>query len=209
MNDAKHFNDIFTRTVSSYHHSDEIMNRINNPFISPYGDGTMDNLLYWKSWIDSVQWDLEDLIRNPDIAAEKALQLKRRIDKSNQERTDVVEKIDDAFFEKYKNIEPKKEARTNTESIAWALDRLSILALKIYHMGLQTKRKNTNDAHREKCKQKLNTLRIQQEDLIRAINELIEDVEKGERIIKVYRQMKMYNDPTLNPVLYAAQKEHQ
>lgn len=203
MSEAQHYNNIFTGAVSFYHHSDSIEGRISNPFISPYPVSTLEHLLYHKNWIDNVQWDLEDLIRDPAISPDKALRLKRRIDKSNQERTDLVEEIDDIFFEKYKNITPKGNARFNTESIAWALDRLSILALKIYNMGVQVQRESSSKSHKEKCKQKLKVLQLQQNDLICAIDQLMEDVEKGDRIIRVYRQMKMYNDPSLNPVLYA------
>lgn len=207
MSDAFHFNDIFTRTVSSYHHSENIENRINNPFINPFRENTLDNLLYHKNWIDNVQWDLEDLIREPTIDPEKALQLKRRIDKSNQERTTVVEKVDDFFIEKYKKITHDTDAKLNTESIAWALDRLSILIIKIYHMNLQSQRKTATKAHRESCQSKLLILQEQQKDLIRAVDELIAEVAGGKRIIKVYRQMKMYNDPGLNPVLYAKKRK--
>lgn len=203
MNEARHFNDIFTQTVSFYHHSDKIENRVNNPFISPYAEQTIDNLLYRKSWIDAVQWDLEDMIRDPEIDPDKALDLKRRIDKSNQDRTDIVEKIDDVFMEQFKDIIPAEDARLNTESIAWALDRLSILTLKVYHMRRQAQRKTADKTHRDTCKAKLQVLEAQQKDLIRAIDELIEDIAAGRRVIKVYRQMKMYNDPALNPVLYA------
>lgn len=203
-NKAHHFNDIFSRTVLAYHqHENTAEKRTNCTLDNPYPESSLENLLFQKNLIDNIQWDLEDLIRDPDIVPQKALELKRRIDRSNQDRTDMVEKIDDIFLEKYKSIIPHKDARLNTESMAWALDRLSILAIKVYHMNLQTIRKDSNDGHLEKCRMKLGVLHVQQSDLIRAIDELMEDLSRGTRIVKVYRQMKMYNDPEMNPVLYA------
>lgn len=203
----KDFYIIFTHCISDYHQIHDIHKRIDNPLENPFEVDSLEHLLYQKSHIDNVQWDLEDLIRDPGILPEKALQLKRCIDKSNQDRTDIVEKMDDLFLEKFKNISLEKDAHINTESIAWALDRLSILALKIYHMQLQTERKEASEEHRKKCAEKLSVLEVQKKDLIRAIDELMEDIAIGKRIIKVYRQMKMYNDPTLNPVLYSSKKK--
>jgi hypothetical protein len=199
---AKHINALFTRCTEDYRRLSQMDAAVENPF----EPATLEHLLYRKNHIDNVQWDLEDLIREPGIDPEKALQLKRRIDASNQERTDLVEKIDDAFLEKYGQVEVLPDARLNTESVAWALDRLSILVLKIYHMRIQAEREDAGEAHREKCRAKLQVLNLQQEDLIRAIDELLEDVQAGKRIMKVYRQMKMYNDPALNPVLYGQNK---
>lgn len=195
---------VFLRCISEYQRQKDIHSRINQPFHNPYPDHSLENLLYHKNFIDGVQWDLEDLIRDPDINPEKALQIKRRIDKSNQDRTDMVEKIDDLFLDKFKSITPEKDARLNTESIAWAIDRLSILALKIYHMQMQAERKDTDEIHRQRCTDKLQILNIQEQDLTRSIDQLLDDIRNGRRIFKVYRQMKMYNDPSLNPVLYEA-----
>ena len=153
-----------------------------------------------------VQWHLEDIIRNPEIDPEEALAIKRRIDKSNQERTDLVEMIDDYFLQKYANVEVKADATINTESPAWAIDRLSILALKIYHMRLETERKDVGQEHRDACGRKLDTLLSQQVDLSTAIEELLEDIAAGRKYMKTYKQMKMYNDPALNPVLYGNKK---
>jgi hypothetical protein len=203
MTNALHFNKIFTRCTEDYQRFQDT----DHPLENPFAVGTLENLLYHKNWIDNVQWDLEDLIRAPEIDPGKALALKRRIDQSNQGRTDLVEKIDDVLLEKYASAIPLSGARLNTESVAWALDRLSILVLKIYHMTAQTRREDAGEYHRQKCEQKLAVLQMQQQDLIRAIDELQEDILSGKRVVKVYRQMKMYNDPTLNPVLYTAKKQ--
>lgn len=162
--------------------------------------------MYLKCWIDTVQWHLEDIIRDPHIDPLEALQLKRRIDRSNQDRTDLVEQIDSYFRHKYSDVNVKPDARLNTESPAWAIDRLSILALKIYHMNEQTLRSDASNEHLTKCKEKLNVLLEQQKDLGTAINQLLEDIEAGKIYMKVYRQMKMYNDPSTNPVLYQNKK---
>jgi hypothetical protein len=191
-------NQIFEQVVKDYHQYNDIDKAYENPFTA----GSIENLLYAKCWIDTAQWHMEDEIRNPSIDPVKALYWKRRIDKSNQERTDIVEVIDDYFFSKYKGIQPKESVRFNTESPAWAIDRLSILILKIYHMHEETIRENVGEAQLNRNKQKLAVLLQQQSDLSLAIDELLEDIEKGDKYMKVYRQMKMYNDPELNPVLY-------
>jgi hypothetical protein len=195
---AKHFNSLFTRCTADYRR----LGDLDHPPRNPFDQGSLDYLLYHKNQVDNVQWDLEDLIRDPEIDPAKALVLKRRIDASNQLRTDLVEQIDDRFLETYRTVQAASDARLNTESIAWALDRLSILVLKIHHMQIQAAREEAGAAHREKCAAKLQVLMIQQQDLVRAIDELLEDVAAGKRVMKVYRQMKMYNDPALNPVLY-------
>lgn len=200
MHEPQHYNQVFTDCTAQYQQQANPDAKPQNPFDAH----TLEHLLYRKSWTDNVQWDLEDLIRNPQIHPQEALQLKRRIDASNQLRTDLVEKIDDLFLGRYQDITPAPDARLNTESIAWALDRLSILVLKIFHMTAQTLRKDAEAAHKARCQQKLDVLGTQRQDLIRAIGELMEDIMAGQRIFKVYRQMKMYNDPTLNPVLYAS-----
>ena len=191
-------NEIFNQAINDYHVTDNIDTPINNPF----DEGTIENRLYLKCWIDTVQWHFEDIIRDPQIDPVEALTLKRRIDKSNQDRTDLVEQIDSYFREKYSQVKVLPDARINTESPAWAVDRLSILALKIYHMKEQVNRPEATVEHKAKCQAKLNVLLEQQVDLSTAIDQLLEDIEAGRKYMKVYRQMKMYNDPSTNPVLY-------
>jgi hypothetical protein len=178
---------------------------VDTPVSNPYELKTIEFYLFLKNWIDTVQWHLEDIIRNPEIDPVEALQIKRRIDKSNQDRTDLVELIDSYFLDKYKNVAKQDGATINTESPAWAIDRLSILALKIYHMQQEVDRDEASDAHRAECKKKLDILLEQQTDLSSAIDQLLSDIESGCKWMKVYKQMKMYNDPALNPVLYAKQ----
>lgn len=191
-------NSIFDKTIADYHKFDNVDKAIENP----YTEKSIEYFLYLKNWIDTVQWHLEDIIRDPEINPTEALNIKRRIDKSNQDRTDLVELIDSYFLDKYKEIKPKTEARLNTESPAWAIDRLSILALKIYHMQQEADRANATPEHKESASKKLQILLTQRKDLSLAIEELIEDIESGNKYMKVYKQMKMYNDPSLNPVLY-------
>ena len=191
-------NTIFNRSIEDYHRWDDV----DHPIENPYERGTLDHLLYHKNWIDTVQWHLEDIIRNPEIDPVEALAIKRRIDKSNQDRTDMVEYVDSYLMDKYKEVVPTPDARLNTETPAWAVDRLSILALKIYHMEQETRRSDVDDAHRAACRQKLEVLLTQRADLSQAIEELIEEIEAGRKYMKTYKQMKMYNDPALNPVLY-------
>ncbi len=198
MSFTKLCNEIFNQAIRDYHVTDNIETPINNP----YKRETIENRLYLKCWIDTVQWHFEDIIRDPHIDPEEALSLKRRIDRSNQDRTDLVEQIDSFFRQKYADVKPLPEARLNTESPAWAIDRLSILALKIYHMREQAERTDAEADHRNKCQAKLNILLEQQQDLSTAIDQLLEDIEQGRIYMKVYRQMKMYNDPATNPVLY-------
>lgn len=195
-------NRIFRRAIEDYHCWDDVDHAIANP----YAAGSIDHLLYHKNWIDTVQWHLEDIIRDPQIDPVEALAIKRRIDRSNQDRTDMVEYIDSYLLDKYRDIRPAADARLNTETPAWAIDRLSILALKIYHMTCETERGDVDDAHRAACRKKLDVLLQQQVDLSRAIEELIEDIEAGRKYMKTYKQMKMYNDPALNPVLYGTKK---
>jgi hypothetical protein len=189
---------VFQRSIDDYHIQDDV----NTPLSNPFSHGSFEALLYHKNWIDTVQWHLEDIIRLPDINPVEALQIKRRIDKSNQDRTDMVEKVDDYFLEQFKNVTPKAGARINSETPAWLLDRMSILMLKIYHMKEQTERKDADDAHLAKCKIKLDILSEQKTDMQLAFDELMEDIGNGNRRFKVYRQMKMYNDASLNPMLY-------
>ena len=195
-------NRIFTRAIEDYHRWDDV----DHPEENPFEPGSIDHLLYAKNWIDTVQWHLEDIIRDPQIDPVEALKIKRRIDRSNQDRTDMVEYIDSYLLEKYRDVRPAADARLNTETPAWAIDRLSILALKIYHMSVETHRGDVDAAHREACARKLEVLLTQQKDLSRAIEELIEDIEAGRKYMKTYKQMKMYNDPALNPVLYAQKR---
>jgi hypothetical protein len=191
-------NEIFNRSIEDYHKIDDIHAREQNPF----PEGTIENLLYHKNWIDTVQWHLEDEVRAPNIADAAVVQLKRWIDRSNQERNDTVEKIDDWYLDQFRHVQPSPGARLNSESPAWILDRMSILCLKIYHMQIETLRSDATEEHRRKCQNKLNVLLEQQNDLGKSFEEYIDDILAGRRVMKVYRQMKMYNDETLNPVLY-------
>lgn len=198
MSFTKHCNEIFNKAIEDYHVKDNIDTPINNP----YTHETIENRLYLKCWIDTVQWHLEDIIRDSHIDPLEALTIKRRIDRSNQDRTDLVEQIDSYFRQYFSNVVPGPDARLNTESPAWAVDRLSILALKIYHMQEQVNREDATPEHRQRCKEKLNVLLEQQKDLSLAIDQLLEDIAEGKKYMKVYRQMKMYNDPNTNPILY-------
>ncbi len=195
-------NPIFEQTIRDYHLKDNVDTPIQNPFEMK----SIEYYLYLKNWIDTVQWHLEDIIRDPQIDPVEALALKRRIDKSNQDRTDLVELIDSYFLDKYKSVKALPDASINTESPAWAVDRLSILALKIYHMRKEVERTDTDAAHHQQCETKLRILLEQQKDLSAAIDQLIADIEAGRKYMKVYKQMKMYNDPSLNPVLYGNKK---
>ena len=198
MNFVETSNCIFAQVVKDYHRTDDVDYLINNP----YQIGTIEHELYAKNWIDVVQWHLEDIIRDPQIDPVDALALKRRIDKSNQDRTDLVERIDTYFWNMFHNVPAQANAKINTESPAWAVDRLSILHIKIYHMQEQVDRQDVSAEQHEKCAQKLAVLLEQLDDMTSSITQLLEDYASGERVMKVYRQMKMYNDPTLNPVLY-------
>lgn len=198
MNFAQLCNGIFSQAVVDYHKT----NNVDAPMPNPYTVGTIEYDLYLKNWIDTVQWHLEDIIRDPEINPVEALALKRRIDKSNQDRTDLVERIDSYFWEKYSKVQPLDGACINTESPAWAIDRLSILHVKIYHMTEQVNRTDVSEEQHNKCAQKLAVLQEQLSDMTSSISQLLSDYEAGRRIMKVYRQMKMYNDPSLNPILY-------
>jgi hypothetical protein len=192
-------NKIFQDVIKKYHE----INKVDQPFENPY-DKTSDlieHLLYRKCWIDTVQWHYEDIIRDPNIDPVAAIKLKRQIDASNQDRTDMVEFIDSYFLEKFKGVKAKTNATINSESPAWALDRLSILALKIYHMDEEANRSDASQEHRIKCQSKLDVLLEQRVDLSGAIDQLLKDIENGDKFMKVYKQMKMYNDEELNPIL--------
>ena len=193
---------VFDQSINDYHVKDSIETQIKNP----HPKDQFEHLLYQKNWIDTVQWHLEDIIRDPEIEPAEALKIKRVIDASNQKRTDLVEFIDGYFLNKFKDIEPNKNATLNSETIAWALDRLSILALKIFHMSEEANRENAEQSHKTSCQNKLDVLNEQKIDLSTAIDQLIEDIEKGNKYMKIYKQMKMYNDEELNPVLYKAKK---
>ena len=198
MKTAELANSVFDASVADYHDHDNI----DYPCHNPFEPGTLEHILYEKNWVDAVQWHLEDIIRDPNIDPVEALKLKRRIDRSNQVRTDMVEEIDTWFLQKFQNVVPDPDATFNTESPAWALDRLSILALKIWHMREQTERTDADAAHLAKCQAKLAVLLEQRSDLTKAIDDLLDDIADGKKYMKVYRQMKMYNDPATNPVLY-------
>lgn len=192
-------NKIFQEVIKKYHE----INSVDQPFENPYDKTSqlIEHLLFRKCWIDTVQWHYEDIIRDPNIDPVSALKLKRQIDASNQDRTDTVEFIDSYFLGKYKDVQIKENATINSESPAWGIDRLSILALKIYHMDEEANRSDASQEHRNKCQEKLNILLEQRVDLSKAINQLLEDIESGNKYMKVYKQMKMYNDEELNPVL--------
>ena len=198
-------NELFDRGIADYHLTDDVDAVIQNP----YADHPFSHLLYAKNWIDTVQWHLEDIVRNPQIDPVQGLALKRRIDTSNQERTDMVENIDAYFLHQYAFVPVRPDARVNTESPAWAIDRLSILALKIYHMNAEVHRPDASADHIIRCTEKLAVLLEQRKDLSKAIDELLEDIAAGNKYMKVYKQMKMYNDPGLNPVLYGLKNNPQ
>lgn len=193
---------VFEQSINDYHKYDSV----DTPISNPYPKDKFEHLLYLKNWIDTVQWHYEDIIRDPNIDPVAALTLKRKIDASNQERTDMVEYIDGYFLQKYSGVKVKDNAKINSESPAWAFDRLSILALKIYHMNEEATRAEASQDHRDKCQAKLNILLEQRTDLSTAIEELLTDIENGDKFMKVYKQMKMYNDDELNPVLYQNKK---
>ncbi len=193
---------IFQESISDYHKLDSVDTEAS----IPYAAGSIEHLLYSKNWIDTVQWHLEDIIRDPAIDPVQALQIKRRIDQSNQHRTDMVEYIDSWFLQQYAQVKPQPAATINTETPAWAIDRLSILELKIYHMSVEANRTDASEEHRRSCQAKLHVLLTQRQDLSTAITQLLDDIAAGRKYMKVYKQMKMYNDESLNPVLYQQRK---
>ncbi|WP_333625658.1 DUF4254 domain-containing protein [Sphingobacterium siyangense] len=195
-------NPIFQRAIQDYH----VYDQIDQPIQNPYDKQSIEHLLYLKCWIDTVQWHMEDVVRNPAIDPKEGLYWKRRIDESNQYRTDTVEYIDSYFLQKFQDVQAAPTATINTESPAWAIDRLSILALKIYHMEQETLRTDASEAHIISCQEKLNVLLEQRKDLSQSIDELMTAIASGDKYMKVYKQMKMYNDPALNPVLYSSGK---
>ena len=190
--------DIFNRQIVEYHKIDSV----DAPTHNPFSEGTFEHLLWQKSYIDTVQWHLEDLIRPDDVDPLEALRLKRWIDRSNQQRTDLVERIDDHYMSLFRDVVPLPDAKINTETPAWAIDRLSILALKIYHFGIEINRTDVGQEQHDKCKAKYEILQTQRADLSQAIDDLLQELSKGRKVMKLYRQMKMYNDPQLNPMLY-------
>lgn len=189
---------IFKKSIDKYH----LIDNVDQSFENPFPLNSIDHLLYRKNWIDTVQWHYEDLIRDPDIDPAEGMNLKRKIDASNQDRTDTVEYIDGYFLNLYKDVQPFKSATVNSESPAWAIDRLSILELKIYHMEEEANRSEAGNSHRQSCNNKLQVLLMQRIDLSSAIDQLLEDLNTGNKFMKVYKQMKMYNDEETNPVLY-------
>lgn len=193
---------IFERSINEYHKTDNV----DATMPTPYSAGSIEMLLFHKNWIDTVQWHFEDIIRDPQIDPTEALKLKRRIDASNQDRTDKVEFLDNYFLDKYSAVKPAANATLNSETVAWAIDRLSILALKIYHMRIEATRGESSEAQRAACKAKLDVLMEQHGDLTSSIDQLLNDIASGAKYIKTYKQMKMYNDPALNPVLYGIKK---
>ena len=200
MSISKTCNSIFQQVIDDYHLQDFVQAKKTNPYSN---SKLFEKMIYDKCWIDTIQWHLEDIIRKPDISPKEALQIKRKIDSSNQDRTDFVEELDDYFFKNFSNSSPSNDAILNTETPAWAIDRLSILALKIYHMNEEANRKSASNDHRQKCAVKLQTLISQRINLSKAIDQLLENISKGSVIISTYKQMKMYNDESLNPELYS------
>ena len=196
---AQQYNELFDEVIAKYH----IIDDVDQSFENPFEKSTFEHLLYRKNWIDTVQWHYEDIIRLPNIDPVEAIVLKRKIDASNQDRTDMVEFIDSYFLNKFKDVKVKEGAKINSETPAWAIDRLSILALKIYHMNEEATRESASEDHRAKCQNKLNVLLEQRVDLSSAIDDLLADFASGEKFVKVYKQMKMYNDEDTNPMLYA------
>ena len=194
---------IFKQSVKDYH----VLDRIDQPYNNPHPPESLAHLMYRKNWIDTIQWHYEDLIRDLEISPTKALELKRKIDASNQDRTDTVEYIDSYFLDQFSSVTPQADATSNTESPAWAYDRLSILSLKIYHMREQSQRNTATVVHRQQCADKLAVLQTQREDLSLAIDQLLDDLSAGRKTMKVYKQMKMYNDEALNPVLYSSKTD--
>lgn len=201
MNISEIFN-LFERQIAEYHKIDSV----DEPSHNPFSVGTFEHLLWEKSHIDTVQWHLEDLIRPDDVDPVEALRLKRWIDRSNQNRTDMVERIDDYYMAQFQAVPHRPDATINTETPAWAIDRLSILALKLYHFGIEVARTDVGPEHHQKCLAKYNTLLQQKSDLIQAIDTLLSELSEGRKVMKLYRQMKMYNDPALNPMLYNKSK---
>ena len=193
---------VFERCILDYHVND----RVDTPMVQPYATGSVEALLYHKCWIDTVQWHLEDLVRDPQIEPVAGLALKRKIDVSNQQRTDMVEFIDSWLLDFYRSVQTLPDATFNTESPAWAIDRLSILALKVFHMKAEASREEADASHRNSCEQKCQVLLTQQADLMAAIDQLLQDIASGTKYMKMYKQMKMYNDESLNPVLYQQKK---
>ena len=191
--------EIFQKSINEYHIKDSVDQSFENRFSK---DQVFESMMYKKAWIDTVQWHLEDIIRKPSIDPKEALVIKRRIDKSNQDRTDMVEEIDDYFFQKFKDITSRKDAILNTETPAWAIDRLSILELKIYHMKIESERDTADESHKLSCLEKLNVLLLQRENLSIAIDQLLTNISEGKVKAVTYKQMKMYNDKKLNPELY-------
>jgi hypothetical protein len=195
---AKEIIAIFRKAIDDYHLQDHVNAVLKNPF----DQNSFEGLLYIKNWIDTVQWHLEDIIRRDDISTDEFVLTKRKIDASNQNRTDKVEELDELFYRFFANTETKESARLNSETPGWLLDRLSILELKIYHFMEQAERSDAEAEHRQKAAAKLEILLQQENDLSICFNELMLDLSLGDKYMKMYKQMKMYNDPSLNPELY-------
>jgi hypothetical protein len=172
------------------------------------GDGLVE-LVLRQHLRNFLLWHVEDRARRRDVDDSVITACKREIDGLNQRRNDLMEQVDAwlveavAAFETQRNI-PEDRRRYNTETLGAALDRLSILSLKIFHMGEQTERGDVDPGHLERCREKLGVLRAQHDDLSRSVLELVDEYADGLKSPKVYFQCKMYNDPALNPELYAA-----
>lgn len=192
------FETSFSKSIDDYH----ILDNVEQPLKCPFAENSFEAMLYKKNWIDTIQWHLEDIIRDQNIKPEYALTIKRKIDSLNQNRTDLVEKIDIYIYNNLKQYKANKDCYINTESIGWAIDRLSILFLKIYHMKIETEREDSEEQHKKTCKEKLDVLNKQKQTLVFSITELYKNVVEGKAKFETYFQMKMYNDKDLNPILY-------
>ena len=154
-------------------------------------------------------WHEEDIARSPDVSDQEIARVKRSIDKFNQQRNDWIEKIDDqiAALIESKNIQTSDDALLNTETPGSAIDRLSIMALRLYHLEEQLQRSDASDEHRTSVEQKISVCQLQQSELAKSLQQLVDAIAAGTKRHLTYRQFKMYNDPTLNPYLYNA-KNH-
>jgi len=153
-------------------------------------------------------WHEEDIARSRDATDAQIAQVKRNIDGLNQRRNNLIENLDEAIIEQLAEagVRPAPDARLNSETPGSAIDRLSIIALRIYHMQEQADRTDAADKHRAACRAKLEVLYQQRADLSRSLKELLEDCFAGRKLLRIYRQFKMYNDPTMNPYLYKSRE---
>ena len=173
----------------------------------PENSDSFYQLIYEQHLTNFKLWHEEDKARDPDASDNLIATVKRSIDRLNQKRNDEIEKIDEGLLKKLEqgSVKILEDATLNSETPGSMIDRLSINALKIYHMDEETRREEALKEHRVNCNKKLMILREQRLDLGRCLLEFLEDLISGRKTLKVYRQMKMYNDSSLNPVLYQKQ----